>query len=57
LCSLVIGSESPKNANICTGVWLENLKGRDNSGDLGMDGEENVRTTSDLREMRWESMD
>jgi hypothetical protein len=35
--------------------WLENLKGRDQLEDLGMDGKINIRI--DLREIWWEGLE
>jgi hypothetical protein len=38
-----------------TVVWLENLKGRDHSEEVGVDGNVNIRM--DLRETAWEVVD
>jgi hypothetical protein len=35
--------------------WLENLTGRDNFEDLGVEGEDNIKM--DLREIEWEGVD
>jgi hypothetical protein len=35
--------------------WLKNVKGRDNSEDLRVDGENNIKM--DLREVVWEDVD
>jgi len=40
---------------MCTKFWSENLKGRDYSEDLGIDGKKIL--TMDLRKIEWEVVD